>query len=288
MLHRLPVLLDEFRKHKLQQLRAEGKPAEKIPAATTSMRQWLRVIGVTVVNEENQYLPGADSFQPQIRQNEINRCRDRLGVRIQPQQFVGRAVGTGSMRAHAEAVGNGLEILLLLVDAVPAAPPPGLMDERSMRGIHQSDDSVIHAARAFRRSGRRVLYLSLNVGTRGAGIGRSAALVNPAPAAAGLGNENPDEAVVFLAGIAAGVNAIDFELLVRSQRRNQLALSGVRVESPAVVAAFDLLAIELTAGKRHAAMRDRRRAARKAALAYPARWPTEISSSVAWWRLVAR
>jgi hypothetical protein len=34
-----------------------------------------------------------------------------------------------------------------------------------------------------------------------------------------------------------------------------LALAGVGVESPAVVRAFDLLAVELSAGKRHTAMR---------------------------------
>jgi hypothetical protein len=44
------------------------------------------------------------------------------------------------MRAHAEAAGDWLKIFLFLVDAMPAAPPPGLMDKRSMRRIHQPDD----------------------------------------------------------------------------------------------------------------------------------------------------
>ena len=30
---------------------------KRFQAATTSMRQWLRVMGVTVVSEENQYFP---------------------------------------------------------------------------------------------------------------------------------------------------------------------------------------------------------------------------------------
>jgi hypothetical protein len=46
-----------------------------------------------------------------------------------------------------------------------------------------------------------------------------------------------------------------FKVLLRDQRRNQLALAGVGVESPAMVRAFDLFAVELSAGKRHAAMR---------------------------------
>ena len=53
------------------------------------------------------------------------------------------------MRAHAKAVGDGLEILLLLVNAVLRAPPPCLMDERAVRGIHEADDAVIDADRHF-------------------------------------------------------------------------------------------------------------------------------------------
>ncbi len=49
------------------------------------------------------------------------------------------------MRAHAKAVGNGLKIFFLLVDAVAAAPPPGLVDEGPVRGIHEADDAVIDA-----------------------------------------------------------------------------------------------------------------------------------------------
>jgi len=40
------------------------------------------------------------------------------------------------VRAHAEAVGNRLEILFLFVNAVLAAPPPGLVDEGAVRGVH--------------------------------------------------------------------------------------------------------------------------------------------------------
>ena len=60
---------------------------------------------------------------------------------------------------------------------------------------------------------------------------------------------------MLLAGIAARVDAIDLQLLIRGKRRNQLALAGVSVELPAVVAALDLLAVEGSVGKRHAAMR---------------------------------
>src|SRR6185312_13207357 len=70
-----------------------------------------------------------------------------------------------------------------------------------------------------------------------------------------LGNEDPDEVVMLLAGIAAGVDSIDLQLLVCGERRNQPALSGVCIEPPAVIAAFHLLTVEEPVRKRHAAVR---------------------------------
>src|ERR1700675_609386 len=83
----------------------------------------------------------------------------------------------------------------------------------------------------------------------GCGLGKSRA------GCAGFGNEDPDEVVELFAGIASGVDAVDLQSLLGDERRDQLALAGVGVESPAVVGAFDLLAVEVSAGKRHAAVR---------------------------------
>ena len=55
--------------------------------------------------------------------------------------------------------------------------------------------------------------------------------------------------------ITAGVNAVDFQLLVGGKRRNELTLAGVPIEPPAVIAAFHLLAVKVAMGKRHAAVR---------------------------------
>ena len=49
---------------------------------------------------------------------------------------------------------------------------------------------------------------------------------------------------MLFAGIAAGVDAVDLQLLIRSEGRNQLALAGVSIKPPAVIAAFHLLPIE--------------------------------------------
>src|ERR1035438_612535 len=62
---------------------------------------------------------------------------------------------------------------------------------------------------------------------------------------AGIGNEDPDEVVALFAGRAAGVDAVDLQSLLGHQGWDQLALAGVDVESPAMVGAFDLLAVEL-------------------------------------------
>src|SRR5438552_15251882 len=46
-----------FAKTNLSNCGPNGTQRKRFQAATTSMRQWLRVLGVTVVSEENQYFP---------------------------------------------------------------------------------------------------------------------------------------------------------------------------------------------------------------------------------------
>src|SRR5580658_929279 len=87
------------------------------------------------------------------------------------------------------------------------------------------------------------------------GDGRGRLLRESGAGGAGIGNEDPNEGVALLARIAAGIDAVDFQSLLGNKRRDPLALAGVSVEPPAVVGAFDLLAVEVSAGKRHAAMR---------------------------------
>src|SRR5438445_550526 len=134
------------------------------------------------------------------------------------------------------------------------APPPRLMDEGAVCGIHQADDAMIDGARQVGGEiGEFVVlaeFRNLGGGGRsGRGLGKSRA------GWAGIGNEDPDEIVALFAGIAAGVDAVDLQRLLGDERGDQLALAGVGVESPAVVGTFDLLAVEVSAGKRHAAVR---------------------------------
>src|SRR5229473_1561991 len=128
------------------------------------------------------------------------------------------------------------------------------MDEGTVRGIHQSDDAMIDGAGQVGGEIGKLVMLAEFRNLRG-GSGRGCGLRESRTSRAWVGNEDPDEIIALFAGIAAGVDAVDLQSLIGDERRNQLALAGVGVEPPPVVGAFDLLAVELSIGKRHTAMR---------------------------------
>ena len=57
-------------------------------------------------------------------------------------------------------------------------------------------------------------------------------------------DEHPDEVVALFAVEAAGIDPIYLQRLIGGERGNQAALSRVRGEFPAMIAAFHLLAIK--------------------------------------------
>src|SRR5208282_3769287 len=65
---------------------------------------------------------------------------------VDAKELVGRGVTAWGVGAHAKALGNGLEALGLLADGAAGAPPPGLVDEGSVGGVHEPDDAVIDVA----------------------------------------------------------------------------------------------------------------------------------------------
>ena len=69
-----------------------------------------------------------------------------------------------------------------------------------------------------------------------------------------IGDENPDKTVVLFAGIIASIDALDFQILIGGEGRDELALAVVDVELPAMVAALEILSVETTAIERHTAM----------------------------------
>src|SRR5437868_1962594 len=103
------------------------------------------------------------------------------------------------MRAHAEAIGNRLEIFRLLVNAFALAPPPGLMDEWPVRGIHESDDAMIDAGGHV---GDQVCKFVL-VAEGGNPRHRDRRIVSFGETCTGwrgLGDEDPDKSVTLFAG----------------------------------------------------------------------------------------
>ena len=95
----------------------------------------------------------------------------------------------------------------------------------------------------------------LNFSICGAASGASGRGLNPAPGGRRIGDEDPDEIVLLFAGVAAGVDAIDFQILVGGERRDHFALAVVDVELPSVVSALEVLAVEAAAVEGHAAVR---------------------------------
>src|SRR6266446_3544417 len=110
------------------------------------------------------------------------------------------------------------------------------MDEGAVRGMHQADDAVVDGAGQVGGEIGEFVVLAEFRNLRG-GSGSGCGLRESSAGWAKVGNEDPDEIVALFAGIAAGVDAVDFQSLLGDKRRDQLALAGVGIESPAVVGA---------------------------------------------------
>src|SRR6266566_3943277 len=113
------------------------------------------------------------------------------------------------MRAHAEAVGDWLKLFLFLMNAMARAPPPRLMDEWPVRGIHKADDSVVHIARQTGAQVGSLVFFAEGRDLRG-GDARLFAAGKPCTDRPWIGNVNPDETITLFTGIIAGVDAVYF------------------------------------------------------------------------------
>ena len=82
-----------------------------------------------MVSEENQYFPARMVSVRILGNTKSMVVVDGIGGGVEAQKLVGRGIRAGGMRAHAKTVRNRLKVLLLLMDTVAAAPPPGLMHE---------------------------------------------------------------------------------------------------------------------------------------------------------------
>jgi hypothetical protein len=164
----------------------EGNPAEEIPGGDHVDAALIARDGRDGGERRKPVLPGADGFPAQVGQNEVDGRGDGVGVGVEAQKLVGRAVGAGRVRAHAESVGESARSFSASRGSVLRAPPPGLMNERAVRGIHEADDAVVDAAGQVGGEVGELVVLA-EFWNLGAGVGAGAALVNPAPAGAGSG-----------------------------------------------------------------------------------------------------
>src|ERR1019366_1487051 len=114
--HGAAILLYKFCEDEFQQLGAEGNPAEQVPGGHNVDAALVARDGSNGGQAREPVFTGANHFRAQVGQDEIDGRGNRIGVGVEAQKFVGGAVGTGRVRAHAKSVGDGFEVLLLLVN----------------------------------------------------------------------------------------------------------------------------------------------------------------------------
>jgi hypothetical protein len=200
-------------------------------------------------------LPSPDRLIPSIRQHKINLRRNRLA--INSQQLIRRRVRARSMRRHPKsrispivfAVVQRLKVLLLLMNARPAPPPPRLMHKRPMCRVHQPDNPVIHIARQLRRQmcrakpRRKLRHLRHN--------GQLA----HHPAGPRLWQVNPRIPVALLTRKRTRKNLRRVQRFMARQRRNLSALPRTRLKPPPMIFASHRVPIEPTRRQRNPPVR---------------------------------
>ena len=140
------------------------------------------------------------------------------------------------------------------MNAVLTAPPPRLVNEGAMRGVHEADDAVVDADGHFGLQVGGPVFIGELFDLRRF-VGRLGGRGESGAQRGRIGNEDPDETVLLFAGKTASVDAIDFEILIGGEGGNELALAVVNIELPAVISALDIFAVEAAAVEGHAAMR---------------------------------
>ena len=140
------------------------------------------------------------------------------------------------MPQHGKTARRRAEGLGFFVDGPPRPPPPGLMHERPVRRVHQPNDRVVNMARKFYgfAQARHPVAKFRHDGR----VTRINAVI---------AEKDPDIALHFSARVGLHLHPVDIELLIRYQRGDGRA-SPVAAKAPAMVTAFDFLAVERTAG----------------------------------------
>src|SRR5208282_3057594 len=104
------VLANEARAEHVDDEGDDGKPRKNVPGGDKIEAAEIAADGRDGGAARKPVAAGADLFEALIRENEVDGGGGRLAG-DEFQDFVGRAVGGGRVRAHAKAVGDGLELL---------------------------------------------------------------------------------------------------------------------------------------------------------------------------------
>ena len=167
----------------------------------------------------------ADGFVAAVGENEVDGGGD--GLAVDSEQLVGRAVSRRRVGGHAEALRDGLEVLFLFMDACLLAPPPGLVNKRTMSRVHQADDAVIDVAGQVGGEMRAAEARS-ELGD----FGRRRLLAGTDASGAGLRDVDPGVSVALFAGEGRGVNLGGFERVSWCQRGNLQCTGRWRARTP--------------------------------------------------------
>src|SRR5215813_11552983 len=138
------------------------------------------------------------------------------------------------MARHRKAEWGRGKRLGLLMNGPARAPPPGAMDERAMRRVHEPDDRVVYwgcESHAFDQIGR----------ARGCNSFEQRDLRSSRRLVA---KEYPDVALYLPRLVAAGPDPVGREGLAGHERGDHGA-TAARIEPPAVIAALDLTPVEV-------------------------------------------
>jgi hypothetical protein len=228
-------------------------------------------------------LPAPNLFRPDIRQNKVDGSRHRLaGIFL--QHPVWRAVRAWRMGTHPKSIRNRLELFFLLMNAMPAPPVPRLMHKRSMRRIHQPNNSLVHMRRQLASQMRDPIFLAkrsqLRCPCNRRPIVAATILCEPLCtlrlcvvfflSSAHFAftrrlsryprtriHVHPEISITFFARIMPRKNALHFQFVLASQRRNFDAASAASLKFPPVITALHRLPVKSPVRKRNSPVRTR-------------------------------
>src|SRR5204863_6207839 len=141
------------------------------------------------------------------------------------------------MRAHPKPVRNRLELLSFFVNASALSPEPRLVHKRTVRWVHQSDNSVIDVRRQLTRQVRDLVFVAEN--------GKRRRRWNPLRQTRSRTiHINPNVAVPLFGRKMSRKNALHLQLVLARKRWNLHALPAARIETPSVIAALHHFPVE--------------------------------------------